>query len=90
MQLKQTLVLEKSHWHIHPPNRSESHLPYWKSKDYSESFYIIKYYACLIWYVVFKVLEIDMGKWKCLWCSKVLEGESFKDLIAESAKEEDG
>jgi hypothetical protein len=29
-----------------------------------------------------------MGKWKCLWCSKVLEGESFMDLIAASAKEE--
>lgn len=22
-----------------------------------------------------------MGKWKCLWCCKVLEGESFMDLI---------
>ena len=31
-----------------------------------------------------------MGKWKCLWCSKVLEGESFVDLIAASAKEEGG
>jgi hypothetical protein len=31
-----------------------------------------------------------MGKWKCLWCSKVLEGESFMDLIAASAKEENG
>ena len=31
-----------------------------------------------------------MGKWKCLWCSKVLEGESFMDLIAASAKEESG
>jgi hypothetical protein len=31
-----------------------------------------------------------MGKWKCLWCSKVLEGESFMDLIAASAKEEGG
>lgn len=31
-----------------------------------------------------------MGKWKCLWRSKVLEGESFMDLIAASAKEEDG
>ena len=29
-----------------------------------------------------------MGKWKCIWCSKVLEGESFMDLIAASAKEE--
>ncbi|MGH9927236.1 MAG: hypothetical protein ACRD5B_17865 [Nitrososphaeraceae archaeon] len=26
-------------------------------------------------------MVIDMGKWKCLWCSKVLEGESFMDLI---------
>ena len=31
-----------------------------------------------------------MGKWKCLWCSKVLEGESFMDLIEASAKEEAG
>ncbi|MFZ0554358.1 MAG: hypothetical protein WBL67_00300 [Nitrososphaeraceae archaeon] len=30
-----------------------------------------------------------MGKWRCLWCSKVLEGESFMDLIAASMKEED-
>ncbi len=22
-----------------------------------------------------------MGKWKCLWCSKVLEGDSFMDLV---------
>jgi hypothetical protein len=29
-----------------------------------------------------------MGKWKCLWCSKVLEGESFMDLIEASMKEE--
>jgi hypothetical protein len=29
-----------------------------------------------------------MGKWKCLWCSKVLEGESFMDLIKKSTKEE--
>ncbi|MGC1133045.1 MAG: hypothetical protein WA941_09490 [Nitrososphaeraceae archaeon] len=31
-----------------------------------------------------------MGKWKCLWCSKVLEGESFMDLVAASMKEEGG
>jgi hypothetical protein len=31
-----------------------------------------------------------MGKWKCLWCSKVLEGESFIDLVAASMKEEEG
>ena len=31
-----------------------------------------------------------MGKWKCLCCSKVLEGESFMDLIAAIAKEEGG
>ena len=31
-----------------------------------------------------------MGKWKCLWCAKVLQGESFMDLIAASAKEEGG
>jgi hypothetical protein len=29
-----------------------------------------------------------MGKWKCLWCSKVLEGESFMDLLEASMKEE--
>jgi hypothetical protein len=29
-----------------------------------------------------------MGKWKCLWCSKVLEGESFMDLVKASIKEE--
>jgi hypothetical protein len=44
----------------------------------------------LIWYGVFRVLELNMGKWKCLWCSKVLEGESFMDLIAASMKEEKG
>jgi hypothetical protein len=31
-----------------------------------------------------------MGKWKCLWCSKVLEGESFMDLVAASMKEKGG
>ena len=36
------------------------------------------------------VLERYMGKWKCLWCSKVLEGESFMDLVAASTKEENG
>lgn len=30
-----------------------------------------------------------MDKWKCLWCSKLLEGESFMDLTA-SRKEEGG
>jgi hypothetical protein len=44
----------------------------------------------LIRYAVFKVLDKSMGKWKCLWCCKVLEGESFMDLIAASAKEEGG
>jgi hypothetical protein len=29
-----------------------------------------------------------MGKWKCLWCSKVLEGESFMDLIEVNMKQE--
>jgi hypothetical protein len=29
-----------------------------------------------------------MGKWKCLWCSKVLEGESFMDLIEANMKQE--
>jgi hypothetical protein len=31
-----------------------------------------------------------MGKWRCLWCSKVLEGESFMDLVEETIKEEGG
>jgi hypothetical protein len=31
-----------------------------------------------------------MGKWKCLWCSKVLEGESFMDLVKASMEEEGG
>jgi hypothetical protein len=31
-----------------------------------------------------------MDKWKCLWCSKLLEGESFMDLIEASKKEENG
>jgi hypothetical protein len=44
----------------------------------------------LIRYAVFKVLNRNMGKWKCLWCSKVLEGESFMDLIEASMKEEAG
>jgi hypothetical protein len=44
----------------------------------------------LIRYVVFRVLEENMGKWKCLWCSKVLEGESFMDLIEASKIEEGG
>jgi len=35
-------------------------------------------------------LERNMGKWKCLWCSKVLEGESFMDLVEASMKEEGG
>jgi hypothetical protein len=44
----------------------------------------------LIRYVDFKVLELDLGKCKCIWCSKVLEGESFMDLVATSSKEEGG
>jgi hypothetical protein len=31
---------------------------------------------------------LDMGKWKCIWCSKILEGESFMDLVAASVNEE--
>ena len=31
-----------------------------------------------------------MGTWKCVWCSKVIGGESFMDLIEASAKEEGG
>ena len=34
------------------------------------------------------VLIRIMGKWKCIWCSKILKGESFMDLIAASVKEE--
>lgn len=34
--------------------------------------------------------HLDMGKWKCLWCSKVLEGESFTDLIAATTREDGG
>ena len=30
-----------------------------------------------------------MGKWKCVWCSKVLEGESFMDLLEASLKVEE-
>lgn len=44
----------------------------------------------LIRYVAFRVLELNLGKWKCVWCSKVLEGDSFMDLIAASTKEEGG
>ncbi|MGH9924741.1 MAG: hypothetical protein ACRD5B_05130 [Nitrososphaeraceae archaeon] len=33
---------------------------------------------------------LDMGKWKCIWCSKILEGESFMDLVAASVNEEGG
>jgi hypothetical protein len=51
--------------------------------------HIIKHCAYLVGYVVFIVLDRNMGG-KCLWCSKVLEGESFMDLIAASAKEEGG
>jgi hypothetical protein len=29
-----------------------------------------------------------MGKWKCIWCSKILEGEFFMDLVAASVNEE--
>jgi hypothetical protein len=31
-----------------------------------------------------------MGRWKCLWCSKVLQGKSFMDLVEASRKEEGG
>jgi len=31
-----------------------------------------------------------MGKWKSLWCSKVLEGESFTDLVVAFMKGEGG
>ena len=54
------------------------------------SFILLSFIYKLVWYDVFRILERNMGKWKCLWCSKVLEGESFMDLIAASAKEEGG
>jgi hypothetical protein len=38
----------------------------------------------LIWYDEYG----NMGRWKCLWCSKVLNGESFMDLVEASMKEE--
>lgn len=44
----------------------------------------------LIRYVAFRVLEPDLGRWKCIWCSMVLEGESFMDLIAATMKKEGG
>lgn len=44
----------------------------------------------LIRYVAFKVLELDLDRWRCIWCSKVLEGESFMDLKATSSSEEGG
>ena len=60
-----------------------------KTRERSQkSSYIIKLCPYLIGYVVFIALERSMGKWKCLWYSKVLEGESFMDLIAASAKED--
>jgi hypothetical protein len=31
--------------------------------------------------LAFRHLKRSMGKWKCLWCSKVLEGESFMDIV---------
>ena len=31
--------------------------------------------------LAFRHLERSMGKWKCPWCSKMLEGESFMDLV---------
>jgi hypothetical protein len=33
-------------------------------------------------------LNLSMGKWKCLWCSKVIEGESFMDLVMTSTNNE--
>jgi hypothetical protein len=33
---------------------------------------------------------LDMGKWKCIWCAKILEGEFFMDLVAASVNEEGG
>jgi hypothetical protein len=44
----------------------------------------------LIRYVAFRVLEPDLGRWKCIWCSMVLEGESFMDLIAATTEKEGG
>lgn len=31
--------------------------------------------------LAFRHLERSMGKWKCLCCSKMLEDESFMDLV---------
>jgi hypothetical protein len=31
---------------------------------------------------------LNMGKWKCLWYSKVIEGESFMDLVMTSTNNE--
>jgi hypothetical protein len=50
--------------------------------------YIIRFSNTLIWYVY--GIKRSMGKWKCLWCSKLLEGESFMDLVEASMKEEGG
>jgi hypothetical protein len=30
----------------------------------------------------------SMGKWRCIWCSKVIEGESFMDLVMTSTNNE--
>jgi hypothetical protein len=38
--------------------------------------------------MLFIIFGRIMGKWKCLWCSKVLEGESFMDLVEAFMKEE--
>jgi len=56
--------------------------------DKATSLVLLVFMNKLISYAVYKIL--DMGNWKCLWCSKVLEGESFMDLIEASMKEEAG
>jgi hypothetical protein len=33
------------------------------------------------------VLERDMSKWRCLWYSKILQEESFMDLVKSTMKE---
>jgi hypothetical protein len=38
--------------------------------------------------MLFIIFRRIMGKWKCLWCSKVLEGESFMDIVEAFMKEE--
>ena len=59
--------------------------------------YLCYYYYCILLLSHFPriliskyaniVLERDMGKWRCLWCSKIIEGESFMVLVKSIIKE---